>query len=296
MRIIFCLILTIASSFSDNWVNLWPNEAPGAPRPPAGSESAREGLRTTDIEVPQYLLYPAKNPNGQCVVVLPGGGYSYVSMENEGVQIARDLNARGITVMMVKYRVSTKDSFGYQFPVPLLDARRAIRTARAKAKDWKIDESKIGVMGFSAGGHLAACATTMFDQKFPAETSDAIDQLSCRPDFSILGYPVILMGTDKGHRGSQRRLIGEAPTKEELANVKVIDFINAKTPPVYFVHASDDRGVPLHNSLEFAARCAEHQVPVSGQIFATGGHGFGGIGRAAATGWMEGLATWMKAL
>lgn len=250
--------------------------------------------RVSKVEVPQYRVFLAKEPNGQCMVVLPGGGYTILAMGHEGFAVAETLNQVGITVVLVKYRVSSEDAFGYQFPVPLLDARRAIRTARGRAAEWKVDPTQIGVMGFSAGGHLAACATTMFEEIFKEETGDAINQLSCRPDFSVLGYPVILMGSDSGHRGSQRRLIGENASEEMLARVKVIDFISAKTPPVYLVHSADDGVVPIKNSLAFIERCAEFKVPVSGQIFADGGHGWGVPGRNAPLGWTDQLVKWLS--
>jgi acetyl esterase/lipase len=293
VKILLTFLCLITPLLANDWVNLWPGDAPGAPQPPEGSETANNG-HFSNIEVPQYRLFQPEKPNGQCLVVLPGGGYTVLAAGHEGLDIAKNLNAKGITAIVVKYRVAREDSFKYHFPVPLLDARRALRTARAKAAEWKIDSKRIGIIGFSAGGHLAASATTMFDERFEAETNDEIDKLSCRPDFSILGYPVILMGTKDGHGGSQRRLLGANPSEELLAKGgKVIDYISSKTPPVYFVHSANDKAVPLKNSLEFATRCTDFNVPVSGQIFAKGGHGWGATGREDATAWMKQLHLWL---
>jgi len=296
MKVLLFLIL-ITSSFAGagEWLPLWPGAAPGAPQPEAGAESIKDGRLFTNVEIPQYQLTLAENPTGHGVVILAGGGYGYVSYLNEGEELAAAYAQKGISSIVVKYRVSLKDSFGYQHPVPLLDARRALRTMRQHAKEWKIDPAKVGVIGFSAGGHLAACATTMFGQKYPAETSDLIDAQSCRPDFSILVYPVIGMGEKWVHKGSEERLVGKNPTPESLAAVKPLDFISKKTPPVYLVHSADDFVVPLRNATEFMARCAEKRVPVTARIFPTGAHGFGQAGRGAAVGWTEEMIVWILA-
>ncbi|MGJ8695713.1 MAG: alpha/beta hydrolase [Verrucomicrobiaceae bacterium] len=290
------LILALSSSlFAQEWKPLWSGDAPGAPRPPAGTEETGEGLRYRNIEVPQYMLYQPEEPNGQCIVVLPGGGYGIVSGENEGTDIAAWGLSQDITIVVVKYRVG-KEELGYRFPVPLLDARRAIRTARAHAEEWKVDPNKIGIMGFSAGGHLASCCATMFNDKFEAETGDAIDALSCRPDFQILGYPVIAMGTKYGHGGSQRNLLGKDVSDEEAAKFNTTNRLTKECPPLYFVHSSDDRAVPLKNAMDYAARCAELGIPVTGQVFPSGGHGYGQKGRDAATGWTKNLDVWLATL
>jgi acetyl esterase/lipase len=195
--------------------------------------------------------------------------------------------------VVVKYRVSGNEAFGYQFPVPLLDARRAIRTVRARAGTWGVDPHKVGVMGSSAGGHLASMCATMFDEKFAAETDDAIDKENCRPDFAILAYPVIAMAEPYCHAGSRNRLLGKSPSKKLLERVSTERRVTAKTPPCFLVHASDDHAVPIRNSLEFAARCAEHKVPVVCHVFAKGGHGFGLGRKGDSKQWPPLLAAWL---
>jgi len=279
------------------WLPLWPGDAPGGAKPAALTEKVKEGGRMTDIAIPQYEIYlpEASKRSGAAVVILPGGGYTILAMEHEGRDYARWLAARGIVAVLVKYRVSGDDHAGYHFPVPLMDARRAIRLTRSKAAEWEVDPAKIGVMGSSAGGHLASMCATLWDEKIPAETADAIDALDCRPDFAVLVYPVISMAEKWGHGGSRRRLLGPEPDAELLARVTTDRRVNAKTPPCFLVHASDDGGVPLQNSMEFAARCAENRVPVVCHVFAEGGHGFGLNGKGDSVGWPLLFEKWLQA-
>ena len=293
---ILAIVLGGSLSLAGEWVNLWPGDAPGAKPLPAGSEQVGKGLRFSEVEVPQYQLFKPKNPNGQALVLLPGGGYSIVSGENEGVGVGHWCAERGITAMVVKYRVSRKDDSGYQFPVPQLDARRAIRTMRAHADEWGVDADKIGVMGASAGGHLAATCATLFEMKLESGEGDEIDAVSCRPDFAVLLYPVIGMNSEWGHGGSVRRLLGESPSEKirEVCSPHVQ--VTEKTPPTLIVHSADDRTVPLRNAAEFMSACAEHKVPVRAAIYPTGGHGFGWKGRGAAKEWMTVLEEWLVSL
>jgi acetyl esterase/lipase len=268
-------LLVLASSASADWQPLWPGEAPGAKRPPAGSETINDGWRYTDIEVPQYFAYPApKDKNtGKAVLIFPGGGYGILAMNHEGHDYAKWLNERGITGVVVKYRVSGKPDFGYQFPVPFLDARRAIRTVRARAAEWGVDPNKVGVMGSSAGGHLASLCTTRFADTFPEEGKDEIDKQNCRPDFSILIYPVITMG-EVTHGGSRTNLLGKTPGPEAVEKNSTEKQVTKQTPPVFLLTTADD-GVDCRNSLNFAAACKANGVPVSLHMFEKGGHGYG---------------------
>lgn len=295
MKVLLLSFFTLTLVHAQQWKPLWPDKAPGAQKPATGTEEIGEGLRYQNIEVPQYALYQPKQPNGQCIVVLPGGGYRLLSAEKEGVKVAEWAIARGITVMVVKYRVGP-EAFGYQFPVPLLDARRAIRTARANAQEWNIDSQKIGIMGFSAGGHLASMCATMFNDKLESETQDKINTLSCRPDFQILVYPVIAMGTTYGHRGSQNNLLGKNIPQEKADRLNTTKRLTKESPPLFFVHASDDHSVPLRNITDYTARCAELRIPVTGAVYPDGGHGFGLVGKKSTVGWANHLANWMKSL
>ena len=297
MKVGICILLAWSSLLSaDEWKNLWPDEAPGAKPLPVGSETVGKGQRYTDVEVPQYQLFRPEKSNGQGLVILPGGGYRIVSMEKEGFAIAKWCQARGITAMVVKYRVSGSDEAGYQFPVPQLDARRALRTMRYQAEAWGVDEAKIGVLGASAGGHLAATCATLFEQQLEEQIGDEVDKVSCRPDFAVLLYPVIGMNANWGHEGSRRRLLGENSSEEKRELCAPQLQVTAKTPPTFLVHSADDHVVPLRNSAEFMSACATHKVSVRASIYPTGGHGFGGPGRGAAAGWMDQLEAWLKTL
>lgn len=267
-------LMTALSAAADDWKPLWPGEAPGAKRPPAGTEKINEGWRFTDIEVPQFQVHlaPEGKRTGQAVVILPGGGYGILAMNHEGHDYAKWLNERGITGVVVKYRVG-RPELGYQFPVPFLDARRAIRTVRANAKAWGVDPAKVGVMGSSAGGHLASLCTTRFADTFPEEGKDEIDQLSARPDFSILIYPVISMGP-VAHGGSRNNLLGAKPSPELLEKCSTEKQVTKATPPVFLLSTFDD-GVDCRNSLDFASACKANGVPVSLHLFEKGGHGYG---------------------
>ena len=289
-----CLSL---SPVAAEWLPLWQDEAPGGARPVAVRESEGEGGRLTDTAIPAYEVHlpePSRR-NGAAVVIFPGGGYSILAMAHEGRDYADWLKQRGIVAVIAKYRVSRDDAAGFQFPVPLLDARRAIRTVRARAAEWGVDPSKVGVMGSSAGGHLASMCATMWDETFAEETGDEIDKLPCRPDFAVLVYPVISMSQVWGHGGSKRRLLGANPAPALVQRVSTELRITEKTPPVFLIHAADDPGVPARNSLDFAAHCAEKKVPVVCHVFSKGGHGFGLHPKGDAANWSALLETWLAA-
>lgn len=288
------IMLSVVSLASAQWANLWPIEAPGAKQPPAGTEKTGEGLRLTDIEIPQYQVYlPEKDKaTGAAVVILPGGGYGILASGHEGHEIAKWLTERGIAGIVVKYRVSSNPAFGYQFPVPLLDARRAIRTVRAKAGEWGIDPKKVGIMGFSAGGHLASLCTTRFGDSFTQETQDGVDKENCRPDFSILIYPVISMDPAITHSGSRKNLLGGNPDATLVEKCSTERAVTKETPSVFLLSTSDDM-VDCRNSLSFAAACKAKGVPVSLHLFESGGHGYGLHGKGNLTIWPTLLEQWL---
>lgn len=288
------VLLSLVSISSAQWVNLWPGDAPGAKRPPAGSETHNGSGHLGNIEVPQYEVYlPDKTKaNGAAAIILPGGGYSILAAGHEGKEYAEWLNQRGIAGIVVKYRVSGDAKFGYQFPVPFLDARRAIRTVRAKAAEWNIDPHKVGVMGSSAGGHLASLCATRFADTFPEETADEIDKLDCRPDFAVLAYPVISMENGIGHGGSRNNLLGANPTADAVKKYSTEQAVSDKTPPCFLVTTADD-GVDCRNSLRFAEACREHHIPAELHMFETGGHGYGLHGQGALSTWPDLLGKWL---
>jgi acetyl esterase/lipase len=295
MKPILIALLATITAVSAEWLPLWPGEAPGGAKPLPINEDVGKNGRLTDIVVPQYEVHlpDASKRTGAAIIILPGGGYTVLAMGHEGREYAEWLTARGIVAVIVKYRVSGREEAGFQFPVPLMDARRAIRLTRSKAKEWGIDPAKVGVMGSSAGGHLASMCATLWDEKLSEETSDSIDALGCRPDFAVLVYPVISVTESWNHGGSKRRLLGENPDPQLTLRVSTEKQVNAKTPPCFLVHAADDGVVPVRNSLEFAARCAENKVPVVCHVFANGGHGFGLKGNGDSVAWPALLESWL---
>jgi len=278
------LLLAISSLASAQYKNLWPAEAPGDPQRAAGSETANAAGHLSQIEIPQYQVYlPEKEKaTGAAVVILPGGGYGIVAIQHEGHELAKWFAERGIAGIVPD-----------QFPAPFLDARRAMRTVRANAAEWNIDPKKVGIMGFSAGGHLASLVTTRFNDTFPEfEGKDEIDQQSARPDFSLLIYPVISMG-ELGHSGSRKNLLGPNPTPEQIEKYSTEKAVTPETPPVFLLTTADD-GVDCRNSLNFAIACKANKVPVSLHLFESGGHGYGLHGKGDLAEWPNLLDHWLK--
>lgn len=294
MKRVALIVAMFTSIASAQWTNLWPGDAPGAKLAPAGTEKTSAEGHISGIEIPQYQVYlPDKaKATGGAAVIFPGGGYGMLAAGHEGREYAAWLTERGIAGIVVKYRVSGNPALGYQFPVPFLDARRAIRTVRAKAGEWGIDPKKVGVMGSSAGGHLASLCATRFADTFPDEAKDDIDKQSCRPDFAILIYPVISMDATLSHAGSRKNLLGGNPTAEAVEKYSTAKAVTKETPPVFLLSTSDD-GVDCRNSLEFATACKANAVPVSFHLFETGGHGYGLHGKGDLATWPMLLEQWL---
>lgn len=237
---------------------LWPNGAPRA----TGSDST---------DKPAIMPFPAAKPNGAAVVIFPGGGYEHLATEKEGNFPAQWLSKLGISAFVVRYRLG---SGGYRHPVEMWDAQRAVRWVRANAVRYGIDTSRVGVLGFSAGGHLASTVSTHFDAGNPA-AADTIDRQGCRPAFSVLGYPVITMDLSFTHKGSRDNVLGTNPGKilvDSLSNEKQI---TALTPPAFLFHSTDDNAVPIRNSQAYHDSLAKRGVTASLMKFNHGGHGFG---------------------
>ena len=278
---------------------LWPGDAPGAKVPKGAEESSKRGdvLIVGKIQKPTIRTYlpPAEKATGAAVVILPGGGYSIVAMAHEGYDVAKWLNSIGVAAIVVKYRVSNDPSYGYQHPVPLLDAQRAIRLTRSKAEEWGIDPDRIGVLGFSAGGHLASTTGTLFDRKLMVRDRDEIDRLSSRPDFMILIYPVISTTKPFGHAGSKRNLLGADPDPDLVRLLSSELNVTERTPPTFLVHAHNDPVSP-ENSVYFYLALKDANVPAEIHLYESGGHGFGlgRNGQPVAT-WPKRCEDWMRA-
>ncbi|MSU76524.1 MAG: alpha/beta hydrolase [Gemmataceae bacterium] len=238
-----------------------------------------------EIEV-WVTVHHAKKPNGAAIVICPGGGYGGLVTGAEGHGIAQWLNRHGIAGVVLEYRMPKGRSM-----VPLLDAQRTIRTVRANAKAWNIDANRVGIMGFSAGGHLASTAGTHFDAG-SATAVDLVERQSCRPDFMVLVYPVITMGA-KGHGGSRNNLLGkdaDAKLVEIFSNEKQVD---AKTPPAFLAHAKDDGPVPPENSRMFFNALRNHKVAADYLELPSGGHGLNGYKGPMWDAWQTRSLTWL---
>ena len=228
-------------------------------------------------------------PNGAAIVICPGGGYGGLVTGPEGHGIATWLNASGITGVVLEYELPAGRPM-----VPLLDAQRAIRTVRANAEAWGIDSSRIGIMGFSAGGHLASTAGTHFDDGRPA-AADSIDRQSCRPDFLILVYPVITMG-EKTHQGSRNNLLGKDPPAKLVDLFSNEKQVTGRTPPTFLAHAVDDKPVPPENSRTFYQALQLHKVPSEYLELPSGGHGLNGYKGPMWAAWQEKSLAWLSKL
>jgi acetyl esterase/lipase len=272
--------LAPAEEIGPQQVTLWPAGAPGK-------------LGDGELDTPTIRIYPAsaEKSSGTAIVVCPGGGYGALAVDHEGHQVAKWLNSVGVTGIVLKYRLGPR----YRHPAPLQDAQRAIRHARAQAEQLKLSPRRIGIMGFSAGGHLASTAATHFDPGRP-DQSDPVERVSCRPDFAILGYPVISFTESFGHKGSVRNLLGDNPSEELLNLLSNEKQVTAETPPVFLFHTGEDTGVPAENSLAFYAACRKAGVPAELHVYRYGPHGVGlSPGDPVTFTWKDRLADWLRA-
>jgi acetyl esterase/lipase len=229
-----------------------------------------------DTVAPFMDYYPSANPSKQktAVLICPGGGYTHLAFEKEGVLPAKFFNANGIDAFVLRYRLNNSKQEGHRYPDQYNDAATAIRIIRSRAAEWGIDPDKTGVMGFSAGGHLASTLTTII-QNGDLSSDDPLQKISTRPSFSILLYPVITMDTSFAHRGSRTMLLGPAPDEALAAALSTEKRVTASTPPVFLVHSDDDKTVPPMNSSAFYQALKRNKVPASLFIYDHGGHGYG---------------------
>jgi dienelactone hydrolase len=291
MKHLFALLILFSAvnSYSQTMkINLWADGS----IPLSIKTNIQEEIESTDIiriskvQVPQLEVYlPNKRgASGQAVIICPGGGYARLAYDWEGTDIAKLFNAHGIAAFVLKYRLPDSISSTSPDQVPLMDAKQAISIVRARAAEWNINPNKIGIMGFSAGGHLAATLSTHFDQ-------------STRPDFSILIYPVISMEKSIAHMGSRTNLIGAKPTDAIIKLYSNELHITPKTPPTFILHATDDNAVPVENSLTYYQALKKNGVPAEMHIYPTGGHGFAlALGKGSLEKWPTLLFDWMKEL
>ena len=275
---------------------LYANEVPNYISVPNTQKSVTDKngiLRISEVSVPTLTLYspPKGKSNGTCVIICPGGGYSILAASHEGSDVANEFNKIGVTAFVLKYRIPNDKAQVNKTIAPLQDAQQAIRTVRKDAIKYGINPNKIGIMGFSAGGHLAATASTHFVKP----VGENADETNVRPDFSILVYPVITM-KEFGHQGSSQQLIGKNPSTELIELYSNETQITKETPPVFLVHAGDDNAVPVKNSLSYYEACQKNGVSASLIIYPKGGHGFGMNNKTTKDKWMDNVRNWMDSM
>ena len=296
LSLLFILALIGTVALAQETIKLWENEIPYS-NGTIGEEETLDKGRVRNIQDPTITVYlPDKEKaTGAAVVICPGGGYWLLAINHEGHDIARWFNEFGVAGIVLKNRLPTSDNITEKSEVALADAQRAIRMTRHHAADWNINPDKIGIMGFSAGGHLASTAGTHFDSGLKSDT-DVIQQMSCRPDFMILIYPVISMTEEFAHSGSRKNLIGENPSKEQMIRFSNEKQVTKDTPPTILIHSTDDKGVRPANSIYFYEALIANEVPAELHIYNSGGHGYG-LGRKDQTShnfWPENCEAWIR--
>lgn len=301
MKQIILLILfmgiTLAGSAQNKIIPLWEND------PPNYRETGEvtiwdtsDIVRIRHVQKPDLALYLPSNRNatGEAVVICPGGGYTVLAYDWEGSDVARWFSSHGIAAFVLKYRLPGGKSNIVPHQSPLMDAQRAMRLVRYHSGEWNVDPGKIGIMGFSAGGHLASTISTHFDEGDP-DSSDPVDRVSCRPDFSVLVYPVISFTGDYIHAGSKRALIGDHPPEELVKYYSNQLQVTRETPPTILIHSNDDKSVPAENSLVYFKALRANGITSEMHIYPYGGHGYSlAIGRGHLSTWPDRVLQWIR--
>jgi len=249
-----------------------------------------------NVQKPDIAVYlPSKNnATGEAVVVCPGGGYGILAYDWEGSDIARWLNSKGIAAFVLKYRLPGSSSNIVPYKSPLMDAQRAMRLVRFHAEKWNVDPGKVGVMGFSAGGHLASTLSTHFDRGDPGN-DDPVERESCRPDFSVLVYPVISFTGEYTHVGSRENLLGKDADPELVEHFSNELQVTGDTPPAILIHSGDDQAVPVENSIVYYHALQKKGIKSEMHIYPYGGHGFSlAIGRGYLSTWPDRVIEWIR--
>jgi len=270
-------------------VELWPDGVPGR-LPDAPPERTEDG-RVYDVGVPTLTVFapPAGTANGTAAIVCPGGGYQCLAVDKEGAEATRWLGSLGVTAVLLKYRVAP-----HRHPAPLTDVLQAVRIVRSRARELGVAADRIGIVGASAGGHLAASAATMFDAR-DGQTGASLDAVSARPDFVVLLYPVITMAEPHAHAGSRRALLGDRPSAELVARLSLERAVTPATPSAFIMHTAEDESVSIENAILFHRALRAAGVPAEMHLYENGAHGFGwqaGLGPTSE--WPRRCEEWMR--
>jgi acetyl esterase/lipase len=285
----------MATSFAQQSLPLYPAAIPNSkPSPNDEIAETKDGITTiSKISIPTLTVFlpPKEKANGTAIIICPGGGYWVNAIAHEGNDVAKKFNEMGITAFVLKYRIPNEATMVNKEIGPLQDAQEAIKIVRSGAAKWNLNVNRIGIMGFSAGGHLASTEGTHFDKPVIENT----ENVSLRPDFMILIYPVISFQDSVGHIGSRDQLIGTHPAKDKIDLYSNELQVTNNTPPTFLVHASDDDVVNPENSVLFYQQLLKHKIPAELHIYQNGGHGFGMNNKTTKDKWMEHCINWMEA-
>jgi len=297
MKKIFLLLIVVFTSqiiMAQEVFDLYPGKIPNAKITPVTyqeiADTAKDGkVRIRQVSVPQLIAFYPQNPNGTSVIICPGGGYAILAITHEGYQVAEALNKQGITAFILKYRLPSDEIMVDKTIGPLQDAQQAIKTVRENAKKWSLDTVKVGIMGFSAGGHLASTLGTHY-QKWLVDNPNKIN---LRPNFMVLGYPVITMA-EFAHQGSKNNLLGKNPSEELMKSYSSHLQVNQNTPPTFIFHANDDKSVPSENSIDFVRALKQAKVKSQFYLYQAGGHGYGMENKLSKDSWFDIMINWMS--
>lgn len=285
------MVLNINMNAQNRVIPVWDSGVPNAIDAVDYIENHNIELdRVSNVTEPTLSIFKPQNPNGTSVMILPGGGYAFLAINKEGYKVADWLKTLGITAFVLKYRLPSDEIMEDKSIGPLQDAQEAIRLIRRNTDEWKLDANKIGVLGFSAGGHLAATLSTHFD----TEVYTIADHTSAMPNFSAVIYPVISMMDDICHKGSRNQLLGKNPSNELKYMFSIDKQVNAQTPITFITHALDDNGVKVENSLQYFKALKKNQIPAELHIYQKGGHGFGLGKEHKSVTWTKQYEAWLR--
>lgn len=300
MRIVpfvFLICLALTASAQQAKTPLYPEGIPCKLHEDLETLYDETAKKIKKVGVPEIWYYPASRKTSaklSAILIVPGGGYTTLAFDHEGIKVAQWLNQLGISAFVLMYRLPYWESEPCKSKVALMDATRAMRIIRHNATLWNLEISKIGVLGFSAGGHLAATLSTQFDLGNTA-AENQFDKFSSRPDFSILVYPVISMLNGLTHMGSRKSLLGDIPTKEELNLYSNELQVKSNTPPTLLIHAKDDSVVVPENSIQYHKALQKNKIPTTLHLMEAGGHGFGiKNARAPTNSWLKITEEWLQ--
>jgi len=296
MRILLSLITLVFSSYAFSQtqeIPLWPDGVPLS-LPNNLQERIVQGniTRLHDVTEPTLTAFlpPEDKASGAAVIICPGGGYQILAIDHEGYDVAQWFNEQGIAAFVLKYRLPNDAAMEQKQIVPVLDLQQAIRMVRQQADEFGVNQDQIGVMGFSAGGHLASTGATHYLDNIGAMN----DTTNLRPDFSVLIYPVITFQSDFYHQGSKEALVGPDASQETVERFSNHLRVTENTPPTFLIHATDDLVVPVENSINYYMALLEHDVPAEMHIYETGGHGFGlAEGQEHLSTWLDEFRLWL---